>query len=97
MWQVSDSGDAACRGEEQPATRSGLEAWAGWAAAKAGHAADSTVAALQEKVENLEALNHSSNIRVVGIAELMAVDNMELFVERLLIRLLGCETFSNIL
>ncbi|KAJ1199142.1 hypothetical protein NDU88_002980 [Pleurodeles waltl] len=56
-----------------------------------------TAAALRAKVEDLEARSPRSNIRVVCTAESLAIDNMELFMERRLIRLLGRETFSDIL
>ncbi|KAJ1131803.1 hypothetical protein NDU88_010136 [Pleurodeles waltl] len=56
---------------------------------------DGTTATLWAKVKDLEACSCRRNIRVVGITEPTAIDNMELFVERLLIRLLGRETFSD--
>ncbi|KAJ1160729.1 hypothetical protein NDU88_001222 [Pleurodeles waltl] len=56
--------------------------------------ADRTVAALRAKVEDLEARSRRSNIRVVGITESTAIDNMELFVEGLRIRLLDGRLFQ---
>ncbi|KAJ1119718.1 hypothetical protein NDU88_007903 [Pleurodeles waltl] len=57
---------------------------------------DRIVTALREKVEDLEVRSRSSNIRVVGIAESRAIDNMEHFIEKLLTTLLGRETFFDL-
>ncbi|KAJ1152917.1 hypothetical protein NDU88_005691 [Pleurodeles waltl] len=54
------------------------------------------LAVLQAKVEDLEARSHRNNLRIVGIAEYIAIDNMESYVERLLVQLLGRETFSSV-
>ncbi|KAJ1136281.1 hypothetical protein NDU88_002698 [Pleurodeles waltl] len=39
---------------------------------------DKTLAAFHAKVEDLEARSHRNNLRIVGIAESTAIDNMEM-------------------
>ncbi|KAJ1204435.1 hypothetical protein NDU88_008213 [Pleurodeles waltl] len=57
---------------------------------------DNTVVELQAKVKDLEAHSRRSIKRVAGIAESMAIDNMERHIEQLPITLLGHKTFSDI-
>ncbi|KAJ1112174.1 hypothetical protein NDU88_000442 [Pleurodeles waltl] len=52
--------------------------------------------ALKAKVDDLEARSCSNNLRIVGIAESTAIDNMEGYVERLEVQLLGRDTFSSL-
>ncbi|KAJ1112884.1 hypothetical protein NDU88_001145 [Pleurodeles waltl] len=52
---------------------------------------------LRLKVDDLEALSRRNNLRIVGVAEYTAIDNMEGFIEQLLVQLLGCATFSDLL
>ncbi|KAJ1208388.1 hypothetical protein NDU88_003774 [Pleurodeles waltl] len=52
---------------------------------------------LRLKVDDLEARSWRKNLRIVGVAESTAIDNMEGFVERLLVQLLGRATFSDLL
>ncbi|KAJ1160416.1 hypothetical protein NDU88_000918 [Pleurodeles waltl] len=48
------------------------------------------------KVEDLKARSRSNNLRIVGIIETTTIDNMEGFIEQLLVQLLGCATFSDL-
>ncbi|KAJ1154576.1 hypothetical protein NDU88_007322 [Pleurodeles waltl] len=57
---------------------------------------DTTAAVLQAKVQDLKVLSRRSNIRVVGIAESTAIDNMEHYIEQLLVMLLERGSFSDI-
>ncbi|KAJ1081880.1 hypothetical protein NDU88_002052 [Pleurodeles waltl] len=52
-----------------------------------------TLAALQMKVEDLEAHSRQNNLRIVCIAESTSIDNNEKYIELLLIQLLGRQTF----
>ncbi|KAJ1172178.1 hypothetical protein NDU88_004028 [Pleurodeles waltl] len=54
------------------------------------------LAALQAKVDDLEARSTRNNLRTLGIAESTAIDNMEGYIERLLVQLLGWDTFSSL-
>lgn len=51
---------------------------------------------LQDKTEDLEARCRRSNIRITGLPESTPLGNAEQFVEKLLISLLGRDTFSDI-
>ncbi|KAJ1107068.1 hypothetical protein NDU88_004465 [Pleurodeles waltl] len=55
-----------------------------------------TLAALQMKVEDLEARSRRNNLHIVGIAESTSIDNIEIYIKLLLIQLLGHQTFSAI-
>ncbi|KAJ1093162.1 hypothetical protein NDU88_006270 [Pleurodeles waltl] len=55
-----------------------------------------TLTALQAKVQVLEALSRRNNLRVVGIAETILINNMEEYIKHLLTTLVGRETFSDI-
>ncbi|KAJ1201946.1 hypothetical protein NDU88_005750 [Pleurodeles waltl] len=62
-----------------------------------GHARLSTeVSSLQTKVDDLEARSRRNNLRIVGVAESTAIDNIEGFIERLLVQLLGHAAFSDL-
>ncbi|KAJ1082984.1 hypothetical protein NDU88_003145 [Pleurodeles waltl] len=54
------------------------------------------VHSLRLKVDDLEARSQRNNLRIVGVAESTAIDNMEGFIERLLVQLLGRITFSDL-
>lgn len=54
------------------------------------------LASIKEKAEDLEACSRRNNVRILGLAESTATGNMELFVERLLVQLVGWETFSDV-
>ncbi|KAJ1176180.1 hypothetical protein NDU88_001463 [Pleurodeles waltl] len=56
---------------------------------------DKMLVGLQAKLEDLGARSRRI-LRVVGIAESTAIDNMKKYIEQLLITLLGSETFSDI-
>ncbi|KAJ1119054.1 hypothetical protein NDU88_007240 [Pleurodeles waltl] len=56
-----------------------------------------SMCSLQAKVDDSEARSRRNSFRIVGIAESTAIDNMESFVERLLIQLLRRTTFSDLL
>ncbi|KAJ1137577.1 hypothetical protein NDU88_003975 [Pleurodeles waltl] len=51
---------------------------------------------LRLKVDDLEARSRRNNLRTVGVAESTTIDNMEGFIERLLVQLLGRTTFSDL-
>ncbi|KAJ1189027.1 hypothetical protein NDU88_005780 [Pleurodeles waltl] len=51
---------------------------------------------LRLKVDDLEARSRRNNLHIVGVAESNAIDNMEGFIERLLVQLLGHTTFSDL-
>lgn len=55
---------------------------------------ESLMKALQDKTEDLEAWSRRCNLRITGLPETTQTGNMERFVEKLLITLLGEETFS---
>ncbi|KAJ1140804.1 hypothetical protein NDU88_007142 [Pleurodeles waltl] len=50
---------------------------------------------LQAKAEDFQARSRRNNVCILGIAELTRVDNMERYVEQLLIDLMDRETFSD--
>ncbi|KAJ1123380.1 hypothetical protein NDU88_001850 [Pleurodeles waltl] len=54
------------------------------------------VHSLRLKVDDLEARSWRNYLRIVGVAESTAIDNMEGFIERLLVQLLGRTTFSDL-
>ncbi|KAJ1124670.1 hypothetical protein NDU88_003119 [Pleurodeles waltl] len=54
------------------------------------------LATLRAKVDDLEARSHRNNLGIVGIAESTAIDNMEGYIERLLVQVLGQDTFSSL-
>ncbi|KAJ1130048.1 hypothetical protein NDU88_008404 [Pleurodeles waltl] len=54
------------------------------------------LSSLRLKVDDLEARSRRNNLRIVGIAESTAIDNMEGFIEQLLVQLLGRATFSDL-
>ncbi|KAJ1104091.1 hypothetical protein NDU88_001506 [Pleurodeles waltl] len=47
------------------------------------------LSSLRLKVDDLKAHSRRNNLRIVGIAESTAIDNMEGFIEQLLVQLLG--------
>ncbi|KAJ1097040.1 hypothetical protein NDU88_002169 [Pleurodeles waltl] len=51
---------------------------------------------LRPKVDDLEARSWRKNLRIVGVTESTVIDNMEGFIEGLLVQLLGCTTFSDL-
>ncbi|KAJ1191668.1 hypothetical protein NDU88_000984 [Pleurodeles waltl] len=51
---------------------------------------------LHLKVDDLEARSRRNNLRIVGVAECTAIDNMEGFIEHLLVQLLRRTTFSDL-
>ncbi|KAJ1115652.1 hypothetical protein NDU88_003874 [Pleurodeles waltl] len=51
---------------------------------------------LHANVDNLEVRSRRNNLRIVGVTESTAIDNMEGFIERLLVQLLGQATFSDL-
>ncbi|KAJ1192040.1 hypothetical protein NDU88_001352 [Pleurodeles waltl] len=51
---------------------------------------------LRLKVDDLEARSGRDNLRIVGVAESTEIDNMENFIERLLVQLLGRTAFSDL-
>ncbi|KAJ1112780.1 hypothetical protein NDU88_001041 [Pleurodeles waltl] len=54
------------------------------------------VSALRLKVDDMEARSRRNNLRIVGIAESTAINNMESYIENLLVQLLGRNTFSEL-
>ncbi|KAJ1158891.1 hypothetical protein NDU88_011563 [Pleurodeles waltl] len=52
--------------------------------------------ALQTEEDDLEARSRRNNLRIVGVAEPTAADNMEGYIECLLIQLLECDTFYSL-
>ncbi|KAJ1141316.1 hypothetical protein NDU88_007649 [Pleurodeles waltl] len=52
--------------------------------------------ALHTKVDDLEARSHRNNLCIVDVAESTDIDNMEGYKERLLVQLLGHDTFSSL-
>ncbi|KAJ1148735.1 hypothetical protein NDU88_001561 [Pleurodeles waltl] len=56
---------------------------------------DKLLLALQAKTEDLEVRSRLNNLRIVGVAENTNINNMERFVEQLLIDLLERKTFSD--
>ncbi|KAJ1203806.1 hypothetical protein NDU88_007587 [Pleurodeles waltl] len=54
------------------------------------------VHSLHLKVDDLQARSWRNNLRIVGVAESTAIDNMEGFIKHLLVQLLGRTTFSDL-
>ncbi|KAJ1177437.1 hypothetical protein NDU88_002692 [Pleurodeles waltl] len=69
----------------------------GQAELSTGHAKLSKeLGSLQTKVDDLEARSRRNNLRIVGVTESTAKDNMEGFIECLPLQLLGRATFFDL-
>lgn len=54
------------------------------------------MSSIKDKAEDIEARSRRNNVRILGLAESTPTGTMELFIEKLLIQLLGRETFPDV-